>query len=207
MKLYLSSYRLGNHADFLSANVLGKKRIAVISNALDFSQDLDRLEQSKQKEFTALESIGFTPIELDLRNFFGKKDELLETVLTLDAVWVVGGNTFILRRAMYQSGFDEIITDLKGNDNFVYAGYSAGICVLSPTLRGIHLTDDPDYIPALYDKCIIWEGLKFVPFCFAPHYRSNHFESEAIEKSVEYYIENKIPFIALKDGEEYIGKV
>jgi dipeptidase E len=40
-----------------------------------------------------------------------------------------------------------------------------------------------------------------VPFCLAPHYRSDHFESKLIEKSVEYFIENKIPFIALHDGE------
>jgi len=37
-----------------------------------------------------------------------------------------------------------------------------------------------------------------------PHYRSSHFESEEMEKVVQYMIENKVLFIALKDGEVII---
>ena len=48
------------------------------------------------------------------------------------------------------------------------------------------------------------DGLSLVPFCFAPHYRSDHPESELTEKSVEYFIDRKIPFAALRDGEVYI---
>ena len=121
----------------------------------------------------------------------------------LDGLWVVGGNTFILRRAMQQSGLDSILLKRQGAQ-FVYAGYSAGICVMTPTLKGIHLVDDPTIIPEGYSEEIVWDGLNLVPFCIAPHYRSDHPESKLIEKSVAFFIENKIPFIALRDGEVYI---
>jgi hypothetical protein len=33
------------------------------------------------------------------------------------------------------------------------------------------------------------------------HCRSDHFESALIEKTVEYFVEHKMPFIVLHDGE------
>jgi len=46
-----------------------------------------------------------------------------------------------------------------------------------------------------------------VPFAIAPHFKSAHPESDAIQDSIGYYIEHKIPFVALRDGEAYVGKV
>ena len=53
-------------------------------------------------------------------------------------IWVNGGNVFLLRRAMQQSGLDNVIIERKSDDGFVYSGYSAGACVVGPTLRGAH---------------------------------------------------------------------
>lgn len=89
-------------------------------------------------------------------------------------------------------------------DDFVYSGYSAGVCVLAPTLKGLHIADDPQAMPKGYVPQIIWTGLGFIPYCVAPHYRSNHSESPLIEKEIEYFIEQKIPFVALRDGEALI---
>ena len=47
----------------------------------------------------------------------------------------------------------------------------------------------------------MWEGLALYPFCIAPHFRSDHPETKLIDQSVEYFIEKKIPFVALRDGE------
>ncbi|BDH61848.1 hypothetical protein MTP04_19780 [Lysinibacillus sp. PLM2] len=41
-------------------------------------------------------------------------------------------------------------------------------------------------------------------YTIVPHYQSDHPESEDINNSIEYMINNKIPFIALKDGEVII---
>jgi dipeptidase E len=108
---------------------------------------------------------------------------------------------------MQQSGLDAILFERTQDETFVYAGYSAGICVMTPTLKGIHLVDDPEIVLEGYRAEIIWDGLGFVPFSFAPHYRSDHRESALIEKSVEFFIAQKIPFIALHDGEVYITEI
>lgn len=43
-------------------------------------------------------------------------------------------------------------------------------------------------------------------YAFAPHYKSDHPESEDIDRAIEYMINDKIPFKTLKDGEEIIIK-
>ena len=204
MRLYLSSYRLEYNEDDLGCLVSGQKRIGVIRNALDFSNEHERLREGREREFLELRKLGLFPEEIDLREYFDAPKDLGGAVGKFDALWVVGGNTFVLRRAFQQSGLDAILLEKVRDEQFVYAGYSAGICVVTPTLRGIDLVDDPEVIPEGYSNQIIWDGLGLVPFSFAPHYRSDHPESELVEKSVEFFIENKIPFIALHDGDVYV---
>ena len=187
--------------------VSGEKRVGVIRNALDFSDDFERLRDGRIREFNDLREIGLSPEEIDLREFFDAPDGFPSVVEQFDAFWVVGGNSFVLRRAMRQSGFDAILLNKVQDEEFVYGGYSAGICVLTPTLDGIHLVDDPEIVPDGYLEETIWEGLGIVRFSFAPHYKSDHPETELVDKSVEYFIENKIPFIALHDGEVYMADI
>ena len=202
MKLYLSSYRLGNEAERLKRLVSGEKRIGVIRNALDFSNNLERLEQGRVREFNDLKELGLYPESVDLRDYFEVQNRLHDLIRQLDALWVVGGNTFILRRAMKQSGLDKLL-ELQ-DESFVYAGYSAGACVVTPTLRGIDLVDEPQVIPEGYSKEIVWDGLGLVPFSVVPHYKSDHPESPMNEEVVAFFIEHKVPFIALRDGDVYI---
>ena len=157
-----------------------------------------------QREFADLKAIGLVAEELDLRLFFGKAAELQKYIEGFGYLWVTGGNAFVLRRAFSLSGLDSILQKKLHEDDFVYSGYSAGICVLAPTLKGIHIADEPQAMPKGYSSQIIWTGLGFIPYCIAPHYRSNHSESPLIEKSVEYFIEQKIPFVALRDGEALV---
>lgn len=203
MKLYLSSYRIGNNPSRMLLSSARNLRVGVIQNALDCYTDPHRREAALEREFTDLRSIDLSPEELDLREYFGKEEELQEKVATLSYLWIVGGNSFVLRRAFSQSGLDSILQRLN-DDNFVYAGYSAGVCVLAPTLKGIHLADSPNAIAEGYSEEIIWEGLNVLPYCVAPHYKSNHPETELIDLSVAYFIENKIPFITLRDGEALV---
>jgi dipeptidase E len=204
VKLYLSSYHLGKEPSRLSALSAKNRRVAIIRNALDIYTDAKRLREGLEREVADMEAIGLLPESLDLRQFFGKENMLNEIVDGFGYLWVVGGNSFVLRRAFRCSGLDAILARNVEADDFVYAGYSAGVCVLTPTLEGIHLADDPDAVPAGYPPELIWSGLNLVPFCIAPHYRSDHSESALIEKSVEYFIEQKIPFIALRDGEAIV---
>ena len=159
---------------------------------------------SISEELDRLRGIGLIPVEIDLRKYFGKTKELKQTLMNFNLVWVRGGNTFVLRRALKMSGADEIIRELLEKDAMVYGGYSAGICILTPTLRGLELVDDADFVPDGYDSEIIWDGLGIVPYSIAPHYKSDHPESPAIDNTVEYFKEKNMPFKTLRDGEAIV---
>ncbi len=204
MKFYLSSYHLCNEPSRLSALRAKNSKVAVVQNALDASTDLERRKSVLEREFADLKAIGLFPEELDLRGFFGKVADLEKRLDEFGYLWVAGGNTFVLRRAFSSSGLDSILHQKLHEDDFVYSGYSAGICVLTPTLKGIHLADEPEAMPNGYSCETIWTGLGLIPFCIAPHYKSDHSESPLIDKSVEYFIHHKIPFVALHDGEALI---
>lgn len=108
---------------------------------------------------------------------------------------------------MRQSGLDEILREHISDDEIVYGGFSAGACVVGPTLKGVDLVDDPNVVPKGYEKEVIWDGVGLVDFSFAPHFQSYHPESEAMNKVVEFYKTNNMPFRALKDGEVIIQSI
>jgi dipeptidase E len=202
MKLYLSSYRVGNEPEKLTELVGSNMRTAVISNAVD---SLEGTEREKRVEFevNAMSHLGFEPEEIDLRDFFERPDKIETTLSKYGLLWIRDGNVFILRKAMALSGFDKVIQNILDQD-IVYAGYSAGSCVVGPTLHGIELCDDVDLVPDRYPKETTWEGLGLVDYAIAPHYKSDHPESESIDKVIEYFSEQKIPYRALHDGEAII---
>jgi len=203
MRLYLSSFGLGNCPEAMMALLNGKNRVAVIMNAGDNAPS-ERREASLNWEIDGLKGLGLESVEIDLRHYFGRKAELRQKLNEFDMVWVRGGNCFTLRRAFRQSGADEILEELLIEDRIVYAGYSAAIDMLVPSMRGAELVDNPYAVPEGYDPEIIWDGLGLLPYAVAPHYKSDHPESADIDKSVEYLIDHHIPFIALRDGEAIV---
>ncbi len=206
MKLFLSSFRLGNDPHKLSSLFSINKKIAVIVNAVDHATAEERNERVVY-EMNALQSIGLEPTELDLRKYFLDNHGLINQLSHFGGVWLRGGNSFVLRKAMAYSGFDAYLQNMKTDPDFVYAGYSAGVCVCGPTLHGVELCDDPQALPENYQPEIIWEGLGFIPYAIAPHYRSNHPETEKIEQVVNYYQQNNIPYVPLADGEFIVTSV
>ena len=205
MKFYLSSYKLGDEIIKLKELIpVENKKTAYISNALDFSDDLERRKKSEQSDLEQLKELNLDIEIIDLRNYFNKQSKLEEKLVRFGVIWVRGGNVFVLRQAMKLSGFDNILKNLIEKSNILYGGYSAGVCVLAPTLKGMDLIDDPTVKPYGDKSEVIWDGLGILSYSIIPHYRSDHPESKNAEKVVEYMIENKIPFIALKDGEVII---
>lgn len=207
MKLYLSSYKFGDNPQVLADLIGENKKIAIIPNALDVYADISRRAIGIQDEKDGLLQMGLDPEELDLRDYFGKQEELRKKINNYGAGWVLGGNTFILRRAMAQSGFDKILKEKRNDNSFVYAGYSAGVCVITPTLHGLEIVDDPNVVPEGYSPKTIWDGLGFVDYSIAPHYKSNHPESTMVDATVKYFIENKMPHKTLRDGEVIIEEL
>ncbi len=181
------------------------KNIAYIPNACDYTNiDWEQKHAAEQFDMESLEKIGLTVEYLDLQTYFGRTDDLRKTLHKCGGVFIRGGNTFILRQAMKLSGFDVIFEELLTHDDVVYAGYSAGICVLAPDFRALQIVDDPTDKPYKELQDTLWEGLGFLDDMILPHYQSDHPESADIEKEVEFAQNNTIPFKTLRDGEVII---
>jgi len=200
MNLYLSSFRIGDNPNEL-VTLFGKgKRVAIIANATDLNTPEERATKVTY-EHNVLRELGFVTEELDLREYFNNNTKLQDTISGFDCVWVRGGNVFLLRRAFRQSGFDNIIKEMIVSEDIRYGGYSAGVCILSPTLKGLELVDEPLATKGNYESDVIWDGLGILPYSIAPHYQSDHPESEAIDECVSYFQTNNMPYKTLRDGE------
>lgn len=205
MRMYLSSYLWGNHPEKI-LELIGNspKRALLITNSADqFPEDgiVQRFNQDKQ----FLASYGIEADRLDLRDYFdGNKDELKKLMKNFGLVWARGANVFVLRRAMQQSGFDDIIIEMLKNDKIVYGGYSAGACIMGTTLTGLELVDDANITPKKYMSETIWDGLNILPYAIAPHYKSNHPVTKLIDAAINYSDEHDIAYKALRDGEAIV---
>lgn len=204
MKLYLSSYRLGNRSEIFKLLAGDNKRTAVIANSRDEVPNEDR-QRGVHRELADMASLGFAPEELDLRDFFQRPEDIQQTIGQYGIIWARGGNAFLLRQAMAKSGFDTALTRrLESDSDFVYGGYSAGIVVLSPSLEGLELVDDVHARPDTYDSAPVWRGLGILDYAIAPHYKSDHPESAAIDKVVDYFKSHDIEYKTLHDGEAIV---
>ena len=200
MHLYLSSFLIGDQGHKLAELARGKTAL-LVSNALDSSNNSEHLRLKMEREIGLLADRGISAEPLDLRDYFTSQDILSEKLDAAGMLWVVGGNTFLLRKAMHLSRLDQLLHGKVDDEDFLYGGYSAGICVLSPSLRGIHLADEPEAQSNGYEHPTIWEGLGIIDYYIVPHYRCDHFESESMEAVVEYYDETDLRYRAISDGE------
>lgn len=205
MKFYLSSYKIGNKSEKLRTMIPNKK-IGYVPNALDFSSaNPERKKQHIENDVRSLKQIGIECEILDLKNYFNKKEDLDLKVRNFGAVFISGGNTFVLRQAMKISGLDYIIKKLiNENTNFLYSGYSAACCVLSKNLIPYSIVDDAKDTPYKEQKKVIWEGLGLIDYIFLPHWNSNHSESKLINKEVEYCKQHNLKYKTFEDGDAII---
>ena len=204
MKLYLSSYRLGNDVDLLKEWNVNNKKILVIPNAADVFPDGEGKTAKTIDKCKDLEALGFETKILDLRDYFNKEKELNEYLKNYNSFYVIGGNTFVLRQAMKLSGFDKFLIEKKDAPDYLYAGFSAGICVLASDLHGIHLVDEPEKDPYNYGETI-WSGVGLIDYMPVPHYDTpNHPESPLMYDVVKYMDEHGLPYKTLHDGDVII---
>lgn len=201
LRFYLSSYKLGRDKRELKKLLPRNRKTAYISNALDYSKDLERRKRNEESDIRDLSGLGLKVEQLDLRKYFGEEGKLRTKISEFGTIWVSGGNTFVLRQAFRLSGFDRILKDLVRRKGILYGGYSAGICILAPTLKGIDIMDDPSAKP-YGKKCeTVWDGLGIIDYSIVPHYKSDHPESSMASKAAAFMLENGMQFRTLKDGE------
>jgi dipeptidase E len=201
MRLYLSSFDVGDEpAEFVKLAPRG--RVGIIMNALDNRPLARPAWQAAQTK--KLERLGFTVEPLDLRDFFGRAGDLAAHMEALDAVWVNGGNAFLLRRAMRLSGFDHALTGALAADDIAYGGFSAAAVVLAASLRGLELVDDPHDVPEGYPEDVPWDGLGVLAFSIVVHFDSDHPETEGSRKEAAFYEACGIPYRTLRDGQALV---
>lgn len=133
MRLYLSSYLMGEHPEHL-ATLIGddRRRTVVIANAMDDAPE-DIRQAGVEREVAALGDLGIDAAVLDLRDYFDDEERLRGDLGGVALTWLRGGNVFMLGYALRRSGGNAVFRGLLAEDALVYAGYSAGPCVLYKT--------------------------------------------------------------------------
>lgn len=208
MNLFLSSSNDYSANARKLENLITGKKIAYSCNALDGYNNIDFVAKRAPEDIELLTLAGATVCNLDLKDYFDHRDKLALILSELDGVFFSGGNVYRLRTAMKISGFDSELRRINESGRpFFYGGYSAGCCVLSTSLEPYTQASNPNHNTYPEMQEIIWQGLGLIDFAFLLHFESEHCESEAISKELEFCIENKVPYKTLKDGDALILKV
>lgn len=198
MRLYLSSYRLGDDERAVLELVPAGSCVAISANALDGEAAVVR-DKIVSMERDLFEGLGYVTEELDLRTHFGRAT-LRPMLDRCDFVWTTGGNTFVLNTAIQLSGCDVALRALLAEDSIAYGGYSAGAVVAGPSLHGVEHADPIDAFPSDYPSRVPrWIGMGLVDFVVAPHAGD-----PATDAMVRALAQRGIPCRALFDGEVII---
>ncbi len=140
---------------------ISKIKLAYITTAGKGNVNKEYLEIHKR----LLEKEGYDFEELDIE---GKNENELRKLLeNKNAIYVEGGNTFYLLKAVRESGFDKVIKELikKG---VPYIGSSAGSYIVCPTI------EMATWKPKQKDRFGMTDftALNLVPFLLTAHYTS-----------------------------------
>ena len=143
---------------------------------------------AKARERFAREGIEVAGLRADR----GRADSLEAA----EAIFVGGGNTFRLLRALQTTGHLDAIRE-RVSAGMPYLGASAGTNIAAPTIRTTN--DMPIVQPASFD------ALGFVPFQINPHFvdadaSSRHMGETREERLREYLEENETAVVGLREG-------
>jgi dipeptidase E len=117
-----------------------------------------------------------------------------------EAIYITGGNTFLLTKALYEKGVIDIIKG-KIREGIPFIGSSAGTIIHCPTIK---TTNDMPIV--CLDNCNL---LNSIPFQINAHYNnienSNGFRMETRDKRLKEYLENNRTIGSLKNPNFVIG--
>lgn len=202
MKLFISSYRAGKHDNDLQAFVGKINKVGVITNAKDWKTKERKI--GLEDNFNWWRLIGLEPTEIDLRPYFHRPgaEKIVEK---FDFVWLAGGNVFLLRRALKYSGIDKYLGNKVRRKEVILGRESADAIIMGPTLKYSETEeneDNPNYIPKLYEKQVIWGGLDLINYVTVPHYKTPGYIG--IDEYAENLKKEKIPYKTMTDDQAII---
>jgi dipeptidase E len=181
--LYGSGYL--DHAEAEIRSFLGNlKRVLFVPFAL---YDRDKYALSAQQRFAKM---GY---ELSSVHAVADPKQAVEET---DAVFIGGGNTFRLLKALYDFDLLDSIRE-RVEAGMPYVGSSAGSNVAGPTIRTTN--DMPIVEPPSFD------ALGLVSFQINPHYldpdpNSKHMGETREERLLQFLEENDTPIVGLREG-------
>ena len=196
-------------------SVNSKMRLLLISNSTLFGgKYLDHAEVEIRDFLGSLKKVLFVPFALADRDAYAAQvrarfakmgyglDSLHEAsnkqqaVRDAEAIFLGGGNTFRLLKALYDL---DVLQTIKTRvaEGLPYIGSSAGSNVAAPTIRTTN--DMPIVEPPSFD------ALGLVSFQINPHYldadpNSRHMGETREERLLQYLEENETPVIGLREG-------
>jgi dipeptidase E len=181
--LYGSGYL--DHAESEIRSFLGDlKRVLFVPYALF---DRDKYSATAQQRF---EKMGYTLTSVHTAS------DPVQAVNETDAIFIGGGNTFRLLKALYDHELPRPIRERVAS-GMPYIGSSAGSNVAGPTIRTTN--DMPIVQPPSFD------ALGLVSFQLNPHYldadpTSTHMGETREERIMQFLEENEPPVIGLREG-------
>ena len=193
----------------------GGKRLLLISNSTLYGSGyLDHAESKIRQFLGTIRSAVFVPFALHDRGAYTAKtrarlaamgwrlDPVPETpdaqkaVADAEAIFIGGGNTFRLLKALYDYEIVQAIQQ-RVEEGMPYIGSSAGSIVACPTLKTTK--DMPIVQPPSFD------ALGLVAFQISPHYldpdlASTHMGETQEERILQFLEENDAPVVGLREG-------
>ncbi len=193
----------------------GPKRILLISNSTLYGSGfLDHAEEEIREFLGKIGRVLFVPFALFDRDAYAAKtrtrfnamgyelDSIHEVtdqpraVKDAAAIFIGGGNTFRLLKALYDFQILTLIRE-KVEDGMPYVGSSAGSNVAGPTIKTTN--DMPIVEPPSF------QALNLVSFQINPHYLdpdpdSKHMGETREERILQFLEENDTPVVSLREG-------
>ena len=190
-------------------------RVLLISNSTLYGRGyLDHVEEEIRNFLGAAKTILFVPFALYDRDAYAAQasarfevmgytlesvhsiENPLPVIQRADAIFVGGGNTFRLLKALQDLNLLEPIRR-KVKSGAAYIGSSAGSNVAGPTIKTTK--DMPIVQPRSFDS------LGLVPFQISPHYldpepNSTHMGETQEERILQFLEENETPVVGIREG-------
>lgn len=147
-------------------------------------------------KYTTTVSDALTPWGYKVEGIHTKKNPI-DAISTAQAIFVGGGNTFVLLKTLYELNLLDPIREQVLKKGIPYMGSSAGTNVAT---RSINTTND---MPMAHPPS--FEALQLVPFSINPHYvetdpNTEHKGETRDERLSEFLIYHKRPVLGLREG-------